>query len=84
MQELPQSETNEHRDRDATSLKILGSFFTVLSTLVLLGTFWTLDDFRAVVVNLICGAVLLAVGLGMIVIGRKIARKQQEEVTKNT
>jgi len=83
VQKLPQSETNEHRERDATSLKILGSFFTVLSTLVLLGTFWTLDDFRAVIVNLVCGSVLLAVGLGMIAIGRRIARNQQKDATKD-
>ena len=56
------------------SLKILGLFFTVLALLVLLGTLWTLNDSRAVVVNLVCGSVLLVVGIGMVAVSRKVAR----------
>jgi hypothetical protein len=57
------------------SLKILGMFFTVLALLVLLGTLWTLNNTRAIVVNLLCGSVLLVVGIGMVTLGRKVARE---------
>jgi hypothetical protein len=68
-----------HRQRDAASLKILGSFFTILSILVWIGTFWTLDNRRAVVVNLCCGGVLFAVGLGMLLVARKHANSEPFE-----
>jgi len=48
--------------RDATSLKILGTFFVILGLLVLVGIFWTLGDRRAIVVNAASGLTLLAVG----------------------
>ena len=68
--------TNHHQ-RDATSLKILGSFFTILSILVWIGTLWTLDNWRAVVVNLCCGGALFATGLGMLLVARKIAAAEK-------
>ena len=63
-----------HRDRDSMSLKILGLFFSVLALLVLLGTLWSLNNPRAIVVNLVCGSVLLLVGIGMVAVSRKVAR----------
>ena len=68
-----------HRQRDATALKILGSFFTVLSILVWIGTFWTLDNWRAVIVNLFSGGALFAFGLGMLLIAKKIASSEKLE-----
>lgn len=80
MQDPNQSnDANDHRQRDATSLKILGSFFTVLSILVWIGTFWTLDNHRAVIVNICCGAALFAFGVGMMLISRTIAKSEKLE-----
>jgi len=80
MHELPQTEEPVcHRHRDAMSMKILGSFFIVLSLLVLLGVLWELGNFRAIVVTLICGSTLLSVGVGMVVVGRRIAKGAKPE-----
>lgn len=49
-------------DRDAITLKILGIFFLIIGLLVLVGTFWAIGNYRAVVVNLVSGFVLLVVG----------------------
>ncbi len=38
--------------RDAATLRILGVFFVILGGLVLVGTFWALDNYRATIVNL--------------------------------
>ncbi|MCA9232243.1 MAG: hypothetical protein KDA57_16465 [Planctomycetales bacterium] len=66
MPEPPKLDTTDHTERDCASLSILGYFFAILGVLVLAGTFWSLDNYRAVVVNLISGASLTFVGLGMI------------------
>ena len=78
MQEPTKSDLDDFKNRDASSLKILGFFFTILAVQILIGTFWSLDDYRAVVVNLICGAVLLAVGIGMIVVCRRVTNQQNK------
>jgi len=62
------------------SMKILGSFFIVLAFLVLLGALWELGNYRAIVVTLICGGVLLLVGSGMVVVGLKIAKGIKPEL----
>lgn len=64
----------EHRQRDATSLLILGTFFTILALLLMAGVAWTWDDSRAVLVNLACGCALLAVGLGMLYAARRFSQ----------
>ncbi len=58
--------------REATSLRMLGFFFIILGALVLLGTCWTLDNFRASVVNVCSGSVLAMIGGGMIYISRRL------------
>ncbi len=68
---MNESTQDLHRRRDAASMKLLGTFFTVLATLVLIGTLWTLDRPRAMTVNLVAGLTLLAVGIGMIWGGRR-------------
>lgn len=70
---LPDS-NEENRARDATSFLLLGSFFSVLAILVLVGTLWTLDRPRAMLVNLIAGGVLLGIGLIMLYFGRRVQR----------
>ena len=62
-------------DRDAVTLKILGIFFVVIGVLVLLGTFWALGNFKAVVVNLASGVILSAVGALMVVIAQRLKRR---------
>ena len=62
-------------DRDAVTLKILGIFFVVIGVLVLLGTFWALGNFKAVVVNLASGVILATVGAIMTVIAKQIKRR---------
>ncbi len=62
-------------ERDAASLKILGFFFTVLGLLVLVGTLWSLDNTRAIIVNVASGATLVAVGLGMTAFSRRNVQK---------
>jgi hypothetical protein len=76
MGNLPLETHDENRARDATSFLLLGSFFSVLATLVLIGTFWTLDRPRAMVVNLIAGGVLLGIGLFMLYLGRRVQRSR--------
>ena len=62
--------TAENSNRDADSLTILGFFFMALGVLVLVGTIWTLGNFRAVVVNVGSGVVLTAVGCAMAVVAQ--------------
>lgn len=74
MIQLPKHTQSENRARDASSLLLLGGFFTVLATLVLLGTLWTLDRPRPMVVNLLAGGLLLTIGLLTIIAGWRLQR----------
>ena len=56
----------EARQRDAEILRVLGSFFSLMGVLVLIGTFWALGKTSAVVVSICSGSVLLAIGLVML------------------
>ena len=62
-------------ERDAATLRMLGWFFVALGLLVLVGTFWTLGDPRAMLVNLGSGLVLGGVGVGMLVASRRLSAK---------
>ena len=68
--------TDNNRQRDAASLRILGAFFSALGGLVLVATIWALDDRRAAIVNFAGGAILVAVGGGMLLAARAMARRQ--------
>lgn len=68
----PPNPLAEQRERDAVSLLMLGAFFTVLAALVLVGTYWTIGQTHAMVVNLGAGTTLLLVGLAMLWIGRRM------------
>lgn len=63
-------------------MRLLGMFFSVLATLVLIGTFWTLDRPRAMTVNIAAGMVLLGVGVGMIWGGRRLGDSLPAEDTQ--
>lgn len=65
----------EQRQRDAMTFFLLGGFFAVMATLVLIGTLWTIGRTHAMVVNFVAGLLLLAIGLGMIAFGAHVRRK---------
>lgn len=58
--------TDIGRQRDAGAMRIVGWFFILLGGLVLLGTLWAGDNHRAMIVNACSGALLAAIGMGMI------------------
>jgi predicted phage tail protein len=62
--------------RDAETMRILGTFFVILGSLVLVGTFWALDNFRATIVNLGSGFVLAGIGVAMVFVSRFVNRKK--------
>ena len=68
---MPETDQDRLRERDSVALLLMGSFFVVLATLVLIGSFWAEGISLAVGVNLGCGGVLLLVGFGMILLGRR-------------
>ena len=65
-----------HNRRDAETLGMLGLFITVLSVAVLIGTFFA-ERQHAMVVNVIAGLVLLAIGAGFIGRALWIRRRYQ-------
>ncbi len=65
----------DYRQRDAASFLMLGTFFAVMGSLVLVGTFWTLERMHAMVVNLAAGSILLGIGLGMLALGARARRR---------
>jgi predicted phage tail protein len=68
----------DYGQRDAASLRMLGFFFAILGTLVLIGTFWSLDNARAIIVNVASGGMLVAVGVGMLVLSRRTGARPAE------
>jgi len=71
MTEPPELETPDYSERDAATLKILGFFFAVLGALVLVATYWTLGNIRAVIVNVASGTTLVVIGLGLMAFARR-------------
>ena len=55
---------NDIQQRDADTLRVLGIFFTIMGALVMLGTIWAIGKMSAVIVSLVSGGILLAIGLG--------------------
>lgn len=60
----------EHTRRDAETQILLGGFIFILGLPVLVGTFWA-DTPRQAVVNVCAGLVLLALGAGFFLYGRR-------------
>ncbi len=67
---------NDHRQRDSVTMKVIGSFFAFFAVLVLLGTFWE-HRAHAVVVNIVAGLVLFAIGAGMTIYGYFLTRRTE-------
>jgi hypothetical protein len=65
---------NSNRERDISTLRVLGAFFAVMGGLVLLATYEAIGNTPAVVVNVCCGLVLSAVGLGMLIVANRLSR----------
>ena len=65
----------QNRERDIATLRVLGLFFSIMGTLVLVATYEAVGNVPAVVVSVCSGLVLLGVGIGMMVISRRIGRR---------
>lgn len=76
-EEKKQQEPEHHlhyTKRDAETQTALGIFISVISIPVVIGTFWAQTP-RAMVVNAIAGCVLLAIGITLVVWGRRTIKK---------
>ena len=72
--EKPPEETHgKFARRDAETQMVLGGFITFIAVPVLIGTIWA-DTFRAQVVNVAAGLVLLSIGVGIALYGLKKRR----------
>jgi len=69
-QEKKEDPGSQHTRRDAETQMVLGIFITYISIPVLIGTFFAVRP-HAMIVNVIAGVVLLGIGVGMAVWGRK-------------
>jgi hypothetical protein len=54
---------------------LLGGFFAVMAVLVLVGTWWAVGRYHAMIINLVAGILLLVIGVGMISYGFYLRRK---------
>ena len=62
---------SEQEQRDGDSLVLLGGFLSVLALPVLIGTFFVREGERhAMIVNVVAGLILLAIGVGLVLRGR--------------
>ncbi len=73
----PTGPTPSSAEREAVSLAMIGGFFVVLASLVLVGTFWARHRPHAMYVNLGAGLVLLLIGVVMLWGGRLVQRRLQ-------
>lgn len=71
---VPNQPTDHHAKRDAETQTVIGLFVIVMSIMVLIGTFFAVRP-HAMVVNVVAGLVLLAIGIGMVVLGRKTRKR---------
>ena len=63
------------RERDAVTLLVIGSFFSLLAVLVALGSFWAETADFTVAVNLGASGVLLVIGVVMVLTSRRFRRR---------
>jgi predicted phage tail protein len=71
-------------NHDAASLRIIGTFFGILGILVLVATGWTLDNTRAMLVNLASGGVLTVLGGVMLLISRKLSAADESSTDSDS
>lgn len=69
-----QPTANQNQQRDIATLRVLGIFFSIMGVLVLVATYEAIGNTPAVVVSVCSGAALLAVGLGMMYVSRRMAK----------
>jgi small neutral amino acid transporter SnatA (MarC family) len=67
----------ENRQRDIATLRVLGIFFSVMGGLVLIAIYETLGNTPAMIVNILSGVALAAVGIGMITISKRMSRRDE-------
>ena len=73
--------TESHQNRDAAALTIIGSFFLILGTLVVLATWEARGNTAAMIVNIASGSILLAVGGVMLIAAKRIRNPTPPEST---
>lgn len=73
--DVEELERVRNRERDGSSLAIIGTFFAVFATLVLIGTFWE-DRDHGMVVNIGAGLVLLGIGVAMLFYGLRLRSRR--------
>jgi uncharacterized membrane-anchored protein len=71
--------TSNGENHDAPSLRVLGAFFLLLGGIVLIATFWALEQPRAALVNAVSGAVLAMVGGAMCMIAKRMSTNKTQE-----
>ena len=71
-------------NHDAASLRIIGTFFSILGALVLVATGCTLDNTRAMLVNLASGGVLTVLGGVMLLISRRLSAADESSTDSDT
>jgi putative Mn2+ efflux pump MntP len=65
---------HEHSKRDAETQMVLGAFIVYITIPVLIGTYWA-QSTKAMVVNIIAGLVLGALGAAMAILGYRNNRR---------
>jgi len=69
----------QYRERDIATLRVLGTFFAIMGALVLVAVYETIGNTPAMIVNILSGVVLGAVGIGMITISKRMSHRDADE-----
>ena len=70
---------SDYRERDVATLRALGSFFSLMGVLVLIGSFEAVDNRPALFVSCVSGSTLLGVGVAMLWKGRQMQKRATEK-----
>jgi small neutral amino acid transporter SnatA (MarC family) len=68
----------DNRQRDIATLRVLGTFFSIMGALVLIAIYETIGNRPAMIVNVLSGLALVAVGIAMIQISRRMSRSDDD------
>ena len=66
------------REREISTLRVLGIFFSIMGVLVLVSTYEAIGNRPAMVVTILSGLALGIVGVTMILISRRLARTDDQ------
>lgn len=69
----------DYRERDVATLRALGSFFSLMGVLVLIGSFEAVDNRPALIVSCVSGSTLFCVGMAMLWKGRRMQKQTTEK-----